>query len=79
MAPLLVLGSWAGMSWFGGGLVWCWVVVTVWVCVLALIYLARFLQGRWREMRVIEPELLPEAEGLAEPKPALAAGPQTAG
>jgi MATE family multidrug resistance protein len=79
MAPLLVLGSSAGMSWLGGGLVWCWVVVTIWVCVLALIYLARFLQGRWREMRVIEPELLPEAEGLPEPEPALAVGPQTTG
>ncbi len=38
----------------------CWVVVTLWVSALGLIYLGRFLQGRWRLMRVIEPELLGE-------------------
>ena len=42
----------------GGGLLWCWVVITVWVSAMGLIYAARFLQGRWRQMRVIEPELL---------------------
>jgi MATE family multidrug resistance protein len=47
------------MARLGWGLLWCWVVLTAWVCSLGLIYLARFLQGRWRQMRVIEPELAP--------------------
>jgi hypothetical protein len=37
---------------------WRWTVITLWVCGLGLIYGARFLQGRWRYMRIIEPELL---------------------
>jgi multidrug resistance protein, MATE family len=68
MAPLLVLGSWASMIWLGGGLIWGWVVMTVWVCALALIYFARFLQGRWREMRVIEVDLLPSDEEAVVPE-----------
>lgn len=56
MSPLPLLAAWWGMARLGWGLLWCWVVLTAWVCSLGLIYLARFLQGRWRQMRVIEPE-----------------------
>jgi MATE family multidrug resistance protein len=38
------------------GLMYCWWVLTGWVSALGLIYLGRFLQGKWREMRVIEPD-----------------------
>lgn len=55
MSPLPVLAGWAGIAYFGCGLIWCWVVITAWICILGLIYLARFLQGHWRQMRVIEP------------------------
>ena len=54
MSPLPLLAAWWGTSQQGWGLLWCWIVVTAWICSLGLIYLARFLQGRWREMRVIE-------------------------
>jgi len=64
MSPPPVLAAWLGITFFGWGLLWCWVVVTAWLCTLGLIYLARFLQGRWRKMRVIEAALLRE-EGLA--------------
>ena len=37
---------------------WCWVVITAWVIAFGLIFCGRFLQGHWRHMRVIEPELL---------------------
>ncbi len=57
MTPLPLLAAWAGVH-HGGGLLWCWTVITVWICLLGLIYFGRFLQGRWRQMRVIEPELL---------------------
>ena len=54
--PLILV--WAGIRYFDGGLLWSWGIVTVWVCVLGLVYFARFLQGHWRHMRVIESELL---------------------
>jgi MATE family multidrug resistance protein len=57
MSPLPVLAAWAGIRCCGWGLIWCWVVITAWICGLGLIYLVRFLQGRWRQMRVIEPVL----------------------
>ncbi len=54
MSPLPLLAAWWGIARQGWGLLWCWFVITAWICSLGLIYLARFLQGRWREMRVIE-------------------------
>ncbi len=62
MAPLPMAASWIGITWCGWGLLWCWLVITVWICLLGAIYLARFLQGSWRKMRVIEP--IAEEEGL---------------
>jgi multidrug resistance protein, MATE family len=55
LSPLPVAAAWWGVARQGWGILWCWTVVTLWVCAAGLIYLARFLQGRWRHMRVIEP------------------------
>jgi MATE family multidrug resistance protein len=60
-----VAAVWAGIGWFHWELLSCWVVVTLWVSALGLIYLGRFLQGHWRHMRVIEPELLGEENHFA--------------
>lgn len=62
MSPTPLVLGWLGVSRFGLGLLWCWFVLTAWICTLGLIYLARFLQGRWRDMRVIEPDLLGDVE-----------------
>jgi MATE family multidrug resistance protein len=56
-SPPSLLATWWGVTRQGWGLLWCWTVITVWICSLGLIYLARFLQGRWRQMRVIEPDI----------------------
>ncbi|MEN6448939.1 MAG: MATE family efflux transporter [Thermoguttaceae bacterium] len=56
--PAPLLAALAGMRFWHGGLLWCWSVITVWVLTMAFIYTARFLQGRWQQMRVIEPELM---------------------
>jgi MATE family multidrug resistance protein len=69
MAPLPVLASWLGVAFFGGGLLWCWTAITAWISALGVIFLARFLQGRWREMRVIEPEVEAEAAERRLPTP----------
>ncbi|MFZ5828862.1 MAG: MATE family efflux transporter [Planctomycetota bacterium] len=58
MSPLPVLIGWLGVRVFDGGLLWCWLVITVWISLLGLIYLLRYLQGKWRRMRVIEAEYL---------------------
>lgn len=39
---------------FGGGVYWAWGFVTTYVCVLAVVFLLRFLAGKWKNMRVIE-------------------------
>jgi MATE family multidrug resistance protein len=51
--PVMVLPTW----WVvgpGRGLYWAWTFASSYVILLALTYLFRFLQGRWRTMRVIE-------------------------
>lgn len=51
--PVMVLPAWA--SWYyGWGMYWAWGFASVYVCVMAGVYLARFVQGKWRTMRVIE-------------------------
>ncbi len=46
--------AWLGIHHFGRGVFWCWTLITLWVCSAGWIYFARFLQGKWRTMRVIE-------------------------
>jgi MATE family multidrug resistance protein len=62
MSPPPVLAVWIGITRFGLGLMWCWIVITVWIIMLGLIYLTRFLQGHWREIRVIEPDVVHDEE-----------------
>ncbi len=62
MSPPPVAAVWIGITYFDLGLMWCWVVITTWIILLGLIYFARFLHGRWREMRVIEPDVVREEE-----------------
>ncbi len=65
MTPVPLVLAWVGIAYFDWGLIWCWVVITLWICSMAGIYLGRFLGGHWQQMRVIEPELMQEAQ--AEP------------
>ncbi|MEN6405251.1 MAG: MATE family efflux transporter [Thermoguttaceae bacterium] len=58
VTPIPLAAIWAGIHYSHWGLMPCWTVITIWACVLGMTYLVRFLQGRWRHMRVIEPELL---------------------
>lgn len=45
----------------GGDLYACWWACTIYIIVLAFLFLGRFLQGKWRRMKVIEPELVAES------------------
>jgi MATE family multidrug resistance protein len=60
MGGLLAVVTWVGMQFLGFELHACWTWVTIWVCLLGLIYWARFVQGAWKTKRVIEPDLLPQ-------------------
>jgi multidrug resistance protein, MATE family len=58
LTPMPVAAAWVGIHFFDYSLLWCWIVITLWICASGVIYCARFLQGRWRHIRVIEPELI---------------------
>lgn len=55
-----IAGGFVGVKIFGWGLMWCWVVVTLWICSVGVIYFLRFVQGKWKTMRVIESEVVPD-------------------
>jgi MATE family multidrug resistance protein len=59
-ALFLVVGIFGSMMILEakGQVNWWWVCLTGWVCVLSVIYLIRFLQGKWKKMTVVEPSLL---------------------
>jgi MATE family multidrug resistance protein len=51
--PVMVLPTW--FAWqYGWGLYWPWTFASLYVQLLALTFLVRFCQGKWRSMRVIE-------------------------
>jgi Na+-driven multidrug efflux pump len=50
-----------GQTQLDWGLYGWWWILTGWLLALAAVYLARFLHGAWRSMRVIEAEYLPGA------------------
>ena len=57
--------GWYGVSALGWGLTECWWLVTAWICALGVTFFARFLQGRWRAMQVIEQDVIPEQSEFA--------------
>jgi multidrug resistance protein, MATE family len=58
VTPIPLLAAWLGIYCTIGGLMWCWSVATVCVSTAGLLYGGRFIQGHWRHMRVIEPDVL---------------------
>lgn len=64
VTPIPLAAVWFGIHYADWGLIPCWIVMTLWTCTLGLTYFSRFLQGRWRTMRVIESDMcLPELPG----------------
>jgi MATE family multidrug resistance protein len=62
MSAVPVAATWIGIHSFGWGVLGAWYIITAWICVLGCIYLLRFMQGKWRSMRVIEPEFVSEVD-----------------
>lgn len=54
MATLMSVVSWLCVEVFHVGVLGCWVLITLWVWILGVIFFFRFRQGKWRTMRVTE-------------------------
>jgi len=54
MASIMILGSWLTVEVYDLGIYACWGLITCVVWVMGVVYLLRFMQGKWRSMRVIE-------------------------
>lgn len=52
---LLVLPTYIAWKYFEPSLVLCWIFCSIYIITLGLGFSARFFQGKWRTMRVIEP------------------------
>jgi MATE family multidrug resistance protein len=52
---VLIIPSWIFLIVLKKNLYVAWTIATVYVILLALFFLFRFLKGRWKQMRVIEP------------------------
>ncbi len=65
---LLVLPTYIASHFGNAGFTVAWYAVTVYITVLGLGFMARFQQGKWKTMRVIE-HTLPELQPIHEPAP----------
>jgi MATE family multidrug resistance protein len=54
MATALAVMSYVAVELLGLSVYECWVLIVLWLVALAIVYLRRFLGGKWRSMRVIE-------------------------
>ncbi len=66
---LMVIPIFIFCTIFGAGLYTAWSFATLFMIVLSFCFLARFRGGKWREMRVIEPELQPHMPVLVDSTP----------
>ena len=54
LSPIPVISGWIGIEYWNWTLMHFWFLVTAWIITQAFVYFARFMQGRWRTMSVIE-------------------------
>jgi MATE family multidrug resistance protein len=55
-SSMLLIGKLTEGQWDIRAIGWWW-ILSVWIFILGAVYLVRFLGGRWKSLRVIEPEL----------------------
>ncbi|MDR3111223.1 MAG: MATE family efflux transporter [Planctomycetaceae bacterium] len=58
MMPFLPILTLLGFTCFGLGIYWAWSVLSAWIGGFGLIFWMRFHGGKWKQMRVIESDLL---------------------
>jgi MATE family multidrug resistance protein len=62
--PVMIVPTWLAQQ-YGWGISWAWTFASLYIALLSLTFLARFLAGKWRSMRVIEGERVEEGMGEA--------------
>jgi MATE family multidrug resistance protein len=65
---VMVIPSWISIH-YGLSVYVVWTFATAYVCILAIVFLLRFLAGHWKDMRVIEavpPQPLPKLSGCLQ-------------
>jgi MATE family multidrug resistance protein len=67
LAVLLAGLSYLSVEVWQLGVYGCWALITGWVWIAAIAFFLRFRQGKWRSMRVIDPDALEsEVDALAQ-------------
>lgn len=57
--PVMVLPSyWAYRQEWANGLYWAWAFASLYIGLQAICFIIRFIGGKWKTMRVIEPEVI---------------------
>jgi MATE family multidrug resistance protein len=64
LAALLASFSWLSVEVWGLGVYGCWVLITAWIWIAAVTFYARFRQGKWRSMRVIDQHIQSNTDTL---------------
>jgi MATE family multidrug resistance protein len=64
LAALLAGFSWLSVEVWGLGVYGCWVLITAWIWIAAITFYARFRQGKWRSMRVIDQHIQNESDAF---------------
>ena len=54
MSMLMAIGTYVGVNVLDFSVYGAWWFIAIWVCALAVIYVARYRTGKWQAMRVID-------------------------
>lgn len=54
LATVFALATWLAVEVWKLDVYGCWAIVTAWICLMGIVYWLRYLNGKWRSMRVIE-------------------------
>ncbi len=54
MSPIPVILGWIGIHRWNWTINHFWVLITIWIFAQGLVYFGRFMQGKWRTMKVVE-------------------------
>ncbi|MFH1138551.1 MAG: MATE family efflux transporter [Pseudomonadota bacterium] len=60
---VLIIPTFAAVSFFGLGLMACWIFATLYASLLGVVFYFRFRGGKWKKMRVIETPGQPATSG----------------
>ena len=63
---VMILPIWVGIAVYGMGLYAAWCFASAYLIILAVCFYVRFRGGKWKSMRVIEPDVHPGVETMRE-------------